>query len=68
VLEVSAPAGTSGTLAVPRSNATGTVLINGKTVWQSGRAVESAYNAKADSSFIYLNNVPGGNYRVEGRP
>jgi alpha-L-rhamnosidase len=65
VMEVSAPAGTRGTLAVPKSNAAGTLMLNGKPVWQSGRPVGNAYQIEADSNFIYLNNLPGGNYRIE---
>ena len=67
VMEVSAPAGTSGTLAVPKSSAAGTLMLNGKPVWQSGRPIANAYKIEADSNFIYLNNMPGGNYRIESR-
>ncbi|HTD14875.1 MAG TPA: alpha-L-rhamnosidase C-terminal domain-containing protein [Chthoniobacterales bacterium] len=65
VMEVSAPVGTSGTLAVPKSNAASTVTLNGKPVWQSGRPIVNTYKIEADSNFIYLNNVPGGTYRIE---
>jgi hypothetical protein len=65
VMEVSAPIGTSGTLAVPKSNGASTVMLNGKPVWQSGRPVVNTYKIEADSNFIYLNNVPGGTYRIE---
>jgi hypothetical protein len=64
-MEVSAPVGTSGTLVVPKSSAANTVTLNGKPVWQSGRSIVNSYKIKVDSNFIYLNNVPGGTYRIE---
>ena len=67
VMEVSAPAGTSGTLAVPKSNVAGSLMLNGKPVWQSGRPIANTYKIEADSNFIYLSNLPGGNYRIESR-
>ena len=65
VIEVSVPAGTSGTLAVPKSSAAGTLVLNNKPVWQSGRPVGNTYKIQADSNYVYLNNVPGGTYRIE---
>jgi alpha-L-rhamnosidase len=43
------------------------LTANGKPVWQSGRPIANTYKIEADSNFIYLNNMPGGNYRLESR-
>ena len=53
VMEVSAPVGTSGTLAVPKSSAANTVTLNGKPVWQSGRSIVNSIRSRPiRTSFI----------------
>jgi len=70
IMEVDAPPGTSGTLAIPKSKAPGTVMLNGKPVWPSSAVAKgkNAYSATSDANFIYLNNVPAGQYRIECEP
>jgi alpha-L-rhamnosidase len=70
IMEVDTPPGTSGTLAIPKAKAPGTVMLNGNPVWPSSAVPKEAntYPATSDASFIYLNKVPGGHYRIECEP
>ena len=65
-MEVSAPSGTSGTIAVPVSGWNTVVTVNGTRVWshggfRTGAAITGAYCA---GSYVYLTVSRPGDYRV----
>jgi hypothetical protein len=65
-MHVSAPAGTSGEIAVPTYGRAVTVEVNGRLVW-NGRS-GSGYGAHSDGSYVYLAGVAGGSYDIVSHP
>ena len=66
-MEVTAPKGTSGTIAVPITGlANPQISVNGHVVWSGGQftAASGISSADADSSYVYLTGVQSGSYRV----
>jgi hypothetical protein len=61
-MHVSAPAGTSGEIAVPTSGRSVSVQVNGHLVW-NGRS-GSGYGAHSDGSYVHLDGVAGGSYDI----
>jgi len=68
-MTVTAPGGTTGTIAVPTASATDSVIaVNGNVVW-NGRSSVSAEakgvkSATSGSGFVYLTGVQPGTYHV----
>lgn len=70
-MEVSAPPGTSGTVAVPTYGATNPIVdVNGTTVWRNGAFVAGAGIASAttDGQFVYLNGIQPGTVTIASNP
>jgi alpha-L-rhamnosidase len=70
-MQVTAPAGTSGTIAVPTYGAsTPIVAVNGNVVWKGGvfTATGGVTGARADADFVYLTGVQPGTYTVAANP
>ncbi len=70
-MEVTAPAGTSGTIAVPTYGATNPIVaVNGTPVWHDGAftATGGVSGAHADGAFVYLTGVQPGTYTVAANP
>jgi alpha-L-rhamnosidase len=67
VIQVDAPSGTTGTIGIPISKGNGKVIVNGKTAWDNGQAVDKMFGAETDSEFIYLKNLPGAHYDIESQ-
>ena len=70
-MQVTAPSGTSGTIAVPTYGATSPVVaVNGNTVWSNGAftATGGVGGAHADGSYVYLTGVQPGTYTVASNP
>ena len=71
-LNVTAPTGTSGTIAVPTyGDSAPVVTVNGKVVWQNGTFTPTAgiTGASQDANYVYLTGVPGGaTYLVAANP
>lgn len=65
-MHVSAPAGTSGTIAVPDYGRPVTVQVNGQQVWNGSSG--TAYSARSDGQYVYLHDVPGGSYHIVSYP
>jgi alpha-L-rhamnosidase len=66
-MAVTAPRGTSGTIAVPTYGLSNTVVsVNGHVVWSNGRftAARGIAGADTDSSYVYLTGVQSGSYSV----
>jgi alpha-L-rhamnosidase len=70
-MEVTAPRGTSGTIAVPTYGfANPVVSVNGHVVWINGgfTATRGISGVHADSSYVYLTGVQPGSYHVTAAP
>ena len=70
-MQVTAPSGPSGTIAVPTYGATNPIVtVNGNTVWSNGAysATSGVGGAHADSSYVYLTGVQPGTYTVASNP
>jgi hypothetical protein len=69
-LEVTAPNGTSGAIAVPASGPGTTITVNGTTVWDRGTFTAGAgvTGARVDGSYVHLSVGASGTYRVTARP
>jgi alpha-L-rhamnosidase len=70
-MQVSAPAGTSGTIAVPTYGAADPVVaVNGVTAFSGGsfHPVSGVSGAHADAGFVYLTGVQPGTYSVTANP
>jgi alpha-L-rhamnosidase len=70
-MQVTAPAGTTGTIAVPTYGvANPIVAVGGHTVWSGGTftAVGGIGGAHADSAYVYLTGVAPGTYVVAANP
>jgi alpha-L-rhamnosidase len=65
-MNVTAPSGTSGTIAVPVSGTDTTVTVNGRSVWRGGRftAASGVSGASQDAGYVYLTGVRPGTYAV----
>lgn len=70
-MAVTAPSGTSGTIAVPTYGfANPTVSVDGRVVWSGGRftATGGVTGASADSSYVYLTGVQPGSSTIAANP
>jgi alpha-L-rhamnosidase len=70
-MQVTAPAGTSGTIAVPTYGAANPVVaVNGVTAYSGGafHPVTGVGGAHADANFVYLTGVQPGGYSVAANP
>jgi alpha-L-rhamnosidase len=65
-MRVSAPADTSGEIAVPAFGTRVAVFVNGRMVWNGEKATN--YAAHGDSNYIYFDHVTGGTYEIFTRP
>ncbi len=65
-MDVTAPNGTSGTIAVPVSGANAAITVNGTSVWDHGTfsAGAGVTSAHSDGSYVYLSVSASGDYRV----
>jgi hypothetical protein len=68
-MDVTAPNGTSGTIAVPASGPDTAITVNATTVWDRGTfsAGAGVTSARSDGSYVYLSVGASGNYRVAAR-
>ncbi|WP_410608341.1 alpha-L-rhamnosidase C-terminal domain-containing protein [Amycolatopsis sp. lyj-109] len=68
-MDVTAPDGTSGTIAVPASGANTAITVNGTSVWDHGTFTAGAgvTSARSDGSYVYLSVGAAGTYRVVAR-
>jgi alpha-L-rhamnosidase len=70
-MQVTAPTGTTGTIAVPTYDATNPIVaVNGTVVWSGGAftATGGVTGAHADANFVYLTGVQPGTYTVASNP
>lgn len=70
-MSVTAPAGTTGTVAVPTYGAASPVInVNGQVVWSGGAftATSGVSGASADANYVYLTGVQPGTYTVASNP
>ncbi|MGW5668902.1 alpha-L-rhamnosidase-related protein [Micromonospora sp. NPDC003776] len=65
VMDVTAPAGTTGTIAVPAHGPT-TVTVDGQLAWNGAKA--KAYGAHSDGRYVYLTGVPAGAHTIAAHP
>jgi hypothetical protein len=61
-MKVSAPAGTTGEVAVPTFGRQVRVTVDGHLAWDAGTAV--GYGAHSDGTFVYLEGLGAGNHVV----
>ncbi|WP_084578786.1 alpha-L-rhamnosidase C-terminal domain-containing protein [Kutzneria sp. 744] len=68
-VDVTAPDGTSGAIAVPASGPNTAITVNGTTVWDHGTfsAGAGVTSADSDGSYVYLSVSASGDYRVAAR-
>jgi hypothetical protein len=64
-MEVSTPAATSSTIAVPADGHT-TVFVDGRLAWNGLKA--EAYGAYQAGGYVYLTDLPGGGSHRESPP
>jgi alpha-L-rhamnosidase len=70
-LQVTAPSGTTGTIAVPTYGAANPVVtVGGQDVWSQGTftPVSGISGATSDGSYVYLTGVQPGTYLVAANP
>jgi alpha-L-rhamnosidase len=70
-MNVTAPASTSGTIAVPTyGDSTPIVAVNGQVVWSGGTftATSGITGAHQDANYVYLTGVQPGTYLVAANP
>jgi len=70
-MSVTAPSGTTGTIAVPVGSASDpTVKVGGKTVWSNGSftATRGIGGASASGGYVYLTGVQPGTYTIAAKP
>ncbi len=68
---LTAPSGTSGTIAVPTYGAANPIAsVGGQVVWNGGTftAVSGITGASADANYVYLTGVQPGTYLVASNP
>ena len=63
-MHVSAPRGTSGTIAVPTFGQSVDVRLNGRTVWNNGHAVAHQASAELVDGYVNL-EVGSGSYDIQ---
>jgi hypothetical protein len=61
-LDVTAPRGTSGRLAVPVTASTSRVTLDGRTVWTHGKA--TARGVTSDGKYVYVDGAPSGRHTL----
>jgi len=70
-MQVTAPSGTTGTIAVPTYGAANPVVtVGGETAWSQGTftPVSGISGATADGNYVYLTGVQPGTYLVAANP
>lgn len=70
-MQVTAPSGTNGTIAVPTYGATNPIVeVNGATVWTNGTFTATAgiSGASSDANYVYLTGVQPGTYIISANP
>jgi alpha-L-rhamnosidase len=70
-MQVTAPSGTTGTIAVPTYGATDPIVtVGGQTVWSGGTftATTGITGASSDANYVYLTGVQPGTYLVASNP
>lgn len=70
-MQVTAPAGTTGTIAVPTNGAANPIVaVGGTTVWSGGTFTATAgiSGAHADAGYVYLTGVAPGTYLIALNP
>lgn len=70
-MQVTAPGGTTGTIAVPTYGAASPVVaVDGAVVWSGGKftATTGVTGASADADYVYLTGVQPGTYTVAANP
>jgi len=70
-MQVSAPSGTTGTIAVPTYGASSPIVeVDGQTVWSGGAFTATAgiTGAYASGDYVYLTGVQPGSYTVASNP
>ena len=70
-MQVTAPSGTTGTIAVPTYGATDPIVtVGGRTVWSDGTftATTGITGASSDANYVYLTGVQPGTYLVAANP
>jgi alpha-L-rhamnosidase len=63
-IQLDAPPGTVGTVAIPVTDGNSKLLVNGQIAWESGHVVDKSLGIQTDSQFIYLNNLPGSHFYI----
>jgi hypothetical protein len=61
VMDVTAPKGTSGTIAVP-VDGPALVTVDGRIAWIGGKS--KAYGARTDGRYVYLTGLPAGAHTI----
>ena len=66
VMQVQAPNGTGGTIAIPTFGRQAVILVNNQLVWNNGQfhPIPGITGASADGQYIYLKGVAAGNYLI----
>ena len=70
-MAVTAPGGTSGTIAVPTYGAADPIVeVDGNVVWSNGAftATGGITGASADANYVYLTGVQPGSYTIASNP
>ncbi|HEY3871068.1 MAG TPA: alpha-L-rhamnosidase C-terminal domain-containing protein [Actinocrinis sp.] len=70
-MNVTAPGGTSGTIAVPTYGAADPIVeVDGNVVWSNGTftATGGITGASADANYVYLTGVQPGSYTIAANP
>ncbi len=70
-MQVTAPSGTTGTIAVPTYGASDPIVtVGGQTVWSDGTftAASGITGASSDANYVYLTGVQPGTYLVAANP
>lgn len=71
-MQVTAPSGTTGTIAVPAYGSGGPMVVevNGQIVWNNGTftGTTGITGASADSGYVYLTGVQPGSYAIAASP
>jgi alpha-L-rhamnosidase len=70
-MQVTAPSGTTGTIAVPTYGASDPIVtVGGQTVWSDGTftATTGITGASSDANYVYLTGVQPGTYLIAANP
>ena len=65
VMNVTAPQGTTGTIAIPADGPT-TVTVDGRLAWNGAKP--KAYGAHTDGRYVYLTGLPAGTHTINAHP